>query len=235
MNRSSAIRPQRMRLTCWQSSAGCAAVGGKRAHGRLQIRHQQRRRNALADDVGDGEAEAVRGQTRWRRSSRRRRPSPAATRRRSPSRRSAASPRAAACAGCAALRRARAVRAARPCAAARPSSTSVRSSRSRSLVVPRLLDEVAHAAPHRRNREIDRAPAGHHDDREQAIDRLDPRDAGRCPRGPTSCRWCSSDPSGAGRTCRVATAATAASGDVTASIAMPSPLRSRCSASRRSD
>ena len=32
-------------------------------------------------------------------------------------------------------------------------------------VVPRLLDEVAHAPPHRLDREIDAAPAGHDDDR----------------------------------------------------------------------
>ena len=33
-------------------------LGRERADGRLQVRHQQRRRDALADDVGDGDARA---------------------------------------------------------------------------------------------------------------------------------------------------------------------------------
>ena len=42
-------------------------------------------------------------------------------------------------------------------------------------VVPRLLHEVADAAPHRLDREIDAAPAGHDDHREQAVELLDAR------------------------------------------------------------
>ena len=40
-------------------------------------------------------------------------------------------------------------------------------------VVPRLLDEVADAAAHRLDREVHRAPPGHHDDRQQLIEVLD--------------------------------------------------------------
>ena len=59
------------------------------------------------------------------------------------------------------------------------------------LVVPRLLDEVADAAPHRLHGEIDRSPSGHHDDGERAVERLKPRQQIDALRGPTSCRRCS--------------------------------------------
>ena len=60
--------------------------------------------------------------------------------------------------------------AARCCRRARPSSISVRSDAQEVRVVPRLLHEVAHAAPHRLDGEIHRAPAGHDDDRQQLVD-----------------------------------------------------------------
>jgi hypothetical protein len=41
------------------------------------------------------------------------------------------------------------------------------------LVVPRLLDEVAGAAAHRFDRQVHRAPRGHHDHRQRRIDLLD--------------------------------------------------------------
>jgi hypothetical protein len=43
-------------------------------------------------------------------------------------------------------------------------------------VVPRLLDEIAHPAAHRFDREIDAAPPGHYDHRQQPIDLLHPRE-----------------------------------------------------------
>ena len=42
-------------------------------------------------------------------------------------------------------------------------------------VVPRLLHEVPHAAAHGLDGEVDRAPAGHHDDRQRAVQRLQAR------------------------------------------------------------
>ncbi len=43
-------------------------------------------------------------------------------------------------------------------------------------VVPGLLHEVAHAAPHRFDREIHAGPARHDDDGEEPIERLDARE-----------------------------------------------------------
>jgi hypothetical protein len=43
------------------------------------------------------------------------------------------------------------------------------------VVVPGLLHEVAHAAPHGFDRDVDRTPSGHHDDRELAVESLDAR------------------------------------------------------------
>ena len=43
-------------------------------------------------------------------------------------------------------------------------------------VVPRLLDEIARAAPHRFDREIDGGPSCHDDDRRRAFDGLQPRE-----------------------------------------------------------
>jgi hypothetical protein len=43
-------------------------------------------------------------------------------------------------------------------------------------VVPGLLDEVAGAAPHGLDRDLDAAPGGHHDHREGRIDALDARE-----------------------------------------------------------
>ena len=42
-------------------------------------------------------------------------------------------------------------------------------------VVPGLLNEVPHAAAHGLDREVDRAPARHHDDRQRAVERLQAR------------------------------------------------------------
>jgi hypothetical protein len=43
-------------------------------------------------------------------------------------------------------------------------------------VLPRLLHEIANAATHRFDREIDRGPRGHDDDRQRRIERVDARD-----------------------------------------------------------
>ena len=48
--------------------------------------------------------------------------------------------------------------------------------REQALVVPRLLDEVLRAAAHRLDRDADRAPGRHHDDRRVRVERADPRD-----------------------------------------------------------
>jgi hypothetical protein len=42
-------------------------------------------------------------------------------------------------------------------------------------VVPRLLHKIAHATAHRFNRQIDRAPSGHDDDRQEVVLLLDAR------------------------------------------------------------
>jgi hypothetical protein len=44
------------------------------------------------------------------------------------------------------------------------------------LVLPRLLHEIARAAPHRLDRQVDAPPGGHHDRRQRLVDRLQPRE-----------------------------------------------------------
>ena len=75
-------------------------------------------------------------------------------------------------------------RAAAPLRSAWPSSICVRDDREQARVVPRLLDEVARAAAHRLDRDLDAAPRRHHDDRQRRIDRLNARRAGSSPSSP---------------------------------------------------
>jgi len=163
MKRPSAIFPQRIRFTCWIDR-----LGREGAHGRLQIGHQQRRRNAFPDNVGDGEreprvteadrVEAVAADTRRGlpgdghfpavnlRNLLRQQPLLNAER----------------LGQLAALRGILA-----PPRASRGDFASQR--REQLAVVPRLLHEVADAPPHRFDGEIDAAPAGHDDDGQEPI------------------------------------------------------------------
>ena len=57
-----------------------------------------------------------------------------------------------------------------PAAPNRPAQLGLRpDDRQQPLVVPRLLDEVARAAAHRFDRDVHRAPRGHHDDRQRFV------------------------------------------------------------------
>ena len=54
----------------------------------------------------------------------------------------------------------------------RPMEFDLRSKdRDQALILPRLLNEIPSAAPHRLNRQFNAAPGGHHDDGRLAVDR----------------------------------------------------------------
>ena len=160
--------PQRIRLTCWQSSAGCAAsvANARTAAWRFDISsaagmplpttsaiESAETRGAKRDRVEAVAADAGRGL---------------------PRRRELAAVH---------LRERRGQQLALDAAglvefaplvalqlAARASLLDLGAQRADELlVVPRLLHEVADAAAHRFHRKIHRSPAGHHDDREQAV------------------------------------------------------------------
>ena len=97
-------------------------------------------------------------------------------------------------------------------------------------VLPRLLDEVARAAAHGLDRQVDAAPRGHHDDRHGSVELLQPREEREALRLRTSCRARSSGRCRATSKSRASTAASTAAGEVAVSIPQPSPLSSRRSA-----
>ena len=62
-----------------------------------------------------------------------------------------------------------------PAAADRAAQFGLRADdRQQPLVVPRLLDEVARAAAHRLDRDFDRSPGRHHDDRQRLVGGVNP-------------------------------------------------------------
>ena len=100
-----------------------------------------------------------------------------------------------------------------PCRSARPSAIWVRSVAIRRGVVPRLLDEVARAAAHRLDGEVDGAPRRHDDDGQRRVDLLDPAEQIEPLLRRTSCRARSSGPSGRRRTRPRSSAARSAAGE----------------------
>ncbi len=121
------------------------------------------------------------------------------------------------------------------CRRARPASTSVRRIVDQLRVVPWLLNEVAHAEAHGLDREVDRSPAGHDDDRELPIERLHARQQVDALAARRSCRRCSSGPSSRRSNDPAVMAESAASGDpADVDVDAPRALSSSRSASIKS-